>query len=454
MTIIKPFRGYRYNIKAVGGLSKVITPPYDVINKKQQASYYKAHPYNFIRLDLGKTSPEDNEKNNRYTRAGRFLEEWIDKGILVRELRESVYVYDQEYRDGGKKRNRLGFISLARLEEDRTKGFLPHERTFKGPKLDRLNLMKETGANLSPIFSIVLDENKKIINILKDFTKKNKPVFDVKFDGTRNRIWLMDDPVIIKRLKVSIKGKRALIADGHHRYEVALDHKRYMLKHRARSPAEAGRCRRCGAAVDPDALNYVMMYFATSDPSGLAILSTHRMVEGISAESFRRNLDKIRKFFDIIRLGSKDKMFARMRADKRHTIGVYMGGRNYLCLSLKRRDASGLIKSKNSAYWRNLDVVILHRLVFEKALGIRGEKAERMISFTRDPQAAFEWVEAGQSRCGGTLRCAARGRLAFFLKPPVLDEIKNIVKRQERMPHKTTYFYPKPPSGMVINKIN
>lgn len=429
MTIIKPFRGYRYNPKAVGDLSRVITPPYDVINRDQQASYYKTHPYNFIRLDLGKTSPEDNEKNNRYTRAGIFLEEWIDKGILVRDLRESVYVYDQEYIDDGKKRRRLGFISLARLEEDRTKGFLPHERTFRGPKLDRLNLMRETGANMSPIFSIVLDENKKIINILKDFARKSKPVFDVKFDGTRNRIWLMDDPVAIKRLKVSIKDKRALIADGHHRYEVALEYKRYMLKHKA--------------AAGPDALNYVMMYFATSDPSGFAILPTHRMVEGISAESFRRNLDKISKFFDIIHLGSKDKMFARMRAEGRHTIGIYIGGlRDYLCLSLKRRDASGLIKSKNSAYWRNLDVVILHRLVFEKALGIRGEKAERVISFTRDPQEAFEWAASGE------------GRAAFFLNPPALDEIKNIVKRRERMPHKTTYFYPKPPSGMVINKIN
>lgn len=429
MTIIKPFRGYRYNPKAVGDLSRVITPPYDVINRDQQASYYKTHPYNFIRLDLGKTSPKDNEKNNRYTRAGIFLEEWIDKGILVRDLRESVYVYDQEYIDDGKKRRRLGFISLARLEEDRTKGFLPHERTFRGPKLDRLNLMRETGANMSPIFSIVLDENKKIINILKDFARKSKPVFDVKFDGTRNRIWLMDDPVAIKRLKVSIKDKRALIADGHHRYEVALEYKRYMLKHKA--------------AAGPDALNYVMMYFATSDPSGFAILPTHRMVEGISAESFRRNLDKIRKFFDIIQLSSKDKMFARMRAEGRHTIGIYIGGlRDYLCLSLKRRDASGLIKSKNSAYWRNLDVVILHRLVFEKALGIRGEKAERVISFTRDPQEAFEWAASGD------------GRAAFFLNPPALDEIKNIVKRRERMPHKTTYFYPKPPSGMVINKIN
>jgi len=439
MTIIKPFRGYRYDPKAVGSLSKAITPPYDVINKKQQASYYRTHPYNFIRLDLGKTFPADNEKNNRYTRAARSLRKWIGKGILVPDLRESVYVYDQEYTVAGRKRRRLGFISLARLEEDRTKGFLPHERTFKGPKLDRLNLMKETGAHLSPIFSILIDENKKIINILKDFAGKKRPVFDVTFDGTRNRIWLMDEPGLIKRLKVSVKDKRALIADGHHRYEVALEYRKYMLRH--------------SSAADPDALNHVMMYFATSDPSGMTILPTHRMVEGISAESFRRNLDKLRKFFDIIHTGSKDKMFARMKAEGRHAIGVYMGGRDYLCLSLKRRDASGLIKSKNSAYWRNLDVVILHRLVFEKVFGIKGEKAERMISFTRDPKVAFEWVEAGQSRCGGTLRCAARGRAAFFLKPPVFDEIKNIVKHRERMPHKTTYFYPKPPSGMVINKI-
>ena len=426
MTIIKPFKGYRYNPKTVGDLSKAITPPYDVINKKQQASYYKTHPYNFIRLDLGKTLPKDNKSNNRYTRAGDFLEECIDKEVLVRDARDSVYVYDQEYTDGGKKKHRLGFISLARLEEDRTKGFLPHERTFKGPKLDRLNLMKETGANLSPIFSIVIDENKKVINILRGFIRNKKPSVDVRFEGTRNRIWLMPDASTIKRLQRSVKAKRALIADGHHRYEVALEYRKYMLEH--------GR-------ASGSTTNYVMMYFATSDPSGMTILPTHRMVEGLPAGTFRKNLNKIEKFFDIIHLNSKEKMLARMKADRKHTIGVYLGGREFLCLSLKRRDAGGLIKSANSDYWRNLDVVILHHLVFEKALGIKGEKAEKMISFTRDPEAAFKWASSGS------------GRASFFLNPPAFDEIKNIVKRQERMPHKTTYFYPKPPSGLVINKI-
>lgn len=428
MTIIKPFRGYRYDPKAVGGLSKVITPPYDVINKRQQASYYKAHPYNFIRLDLGRTSPKDDKYNNRYTRAKESLEEWIRKGILARDYPPAIYVYSQEYKDNGKRRTRFGFISLARLEEDRTKGFLPHERTFRGPKLDRLQLMKETGAHLSPIFSIVIDENKKVINILRDFIKKTRPTVDVKFEGTANKVWLMSDAATIEKLKRAVRSKRALIADGHHRYEVALEYKRYMLNR--------------GASSDPDALNYVMMYFATSDPSGLTILPTHRMVEGVSPASFRKNLDKIEKFFDIIQVDSKDKMFARMRADKKHTIGVYLGGGDYLCLSLKRKDAGPLIRSKNSAYWRNLDVVILHRLILEKVLGIKGGRAERMLSFTREARTALEWAASG------------RNRAAFFLNPPVLEEIKNIVKRQERMPHKTTYFYPKPPSGLVINKID
>lgn len=426
MTIIKPFRGYRYNPRAVGRLSKVITPPYDVINKKQQASYYSVHPNNFIRVDLGKTSPKDDGKNNRYTRAREFLEEWMDKDILRRDDEESVYVCSQEYRDNGKRRTRLGFISLAKLEEDRTKGFLPHERTFKGPKLDRFNLMKQTAANLSPIFSIVFDGNKKIINILKGATKKARPIMDVNFEGTRNRIWRMSDPRLIGALARAMADKKALIADGHHRYEVALEYRGYMLKQR--KPA------------DPHAFDYVMMYFATSDPSGLAILPTHRMVEGVSAISFYKKLDKIREYFDIIKRKDRAGMAACMKAGKRHVIGVYLGGKDYLCLKLKREDASGLIRSDNSSYWRNLDVVILHYLIFEKALGIKGHRAEKAITFTRDRQTAFDWVRGG------------KGRVAFFLNPPALEDINNIVRCRERMPHKTTYFYPKPPSGLVINR--
>jgi uncharacterized protein (DUF1015 family) len=419
MTIIKPFNGYRYDTRTVGKLSKVITPPYDVINDRQQAAYYRAHPNNFIRLDLGKKFKGDSVTDNSYTRAGSLLEEWIGNDILARDSEASIYVYSQEYAIEGKKKARLGFISLAKLEEDRTKGFLPHERTFKGPKLDRLNLMKETGANLSPIFSIVFDDNNKIMDILRSTAKKLKPAIDVVFEGTRNRIWRMTDPRTIKSLAGLMAKKKALIADGHHRYEVALEFK-------ALSKAKHH--------------DYVMMYFATSDPKGLAILPTHRMLEGVSAAGFLRNSKKINKYFDIIKVRGRKEMSACMKNCWGHVIGAYLGGKDFLCLKLKRSDASGLISSKNSSHWRNLDVVILHHLIFEKALDLKGEKAEKAITFTRDAETAFKWA-------------VGKGRgISFFLNPPELKDIYNIVKCRERMPHKTTYFYPKPPSGLVINR--
>jgi uncharacterized protein (DUF1015 family) len=164
------------------------------------------------------------------------------------------------------------------------------------------------------------------------------------------------------------------------------------------------------------------------------------MVEGLAASAVLKNLEKVSGYFDIIRVNGRKQMESLIGSGGRHIIGAYLGGKNYLCLKLKRSDASGLIDSGNSSYWRNLDVVILHHLVFEKALGLKGKKAEEAITFTRDPETAFRWAASKAKRA------------AFFLKPPELKDIYNIVRCRERMPHKTTYFYPKPPSGLLINR--
>lgn len=427
MTIIKPFRGLLYNKAVVGSLAKVITPPYDVITPRQQSRYYKSHPKNFIRIDLGRTSKKDSASNNRYTRARGFFEGWIKEGVFAKDDAPSIYVYSQEYKEAGRRKARFGFISLARLEKDRAKGFLPHERTFSGPKADRLRLMKEVKANLSPIFSVVFDDNKRIMGLLKGAARGQGPVIDVEFEGTRNKIWRVQDEDLISELSRAIRNKRALIADGHHRYEVALECRDAMKRSKKRLPAGA--------------YDYVMMYFATSDKSGLTILPTHRMIDGISRADFRDKTAKIKEFFDIVYAGSRKVMFSLMRSKGRHVIGVYLGGKDYLCLALRRKDADDLIRSKRSVYWRNLDVVILHNLIFEKVFGIGGAKAESSIHFTRDPKVAFNWANGG------------RDRAAFFLNPPALEDIQNIVKCRERMPHKTTYFYPKPPSGLVMNRL-
>lgn len=427
MTIIKPFRGLLYNRKAVGNLAKVITPPYDVITPRQQARYYKSHPKNFIRIDLGKTSKKDSTSNNRYTRARGFFERWIKEGVFAKDDASSIYVYSQEYKEAGRRKARFGFISLAKLEENRTKGFLPHERTFSGPKMDRFRLIKEVKANLSPIFSIVLDDNKKIMQILKGVAYRRKPILDVEFEGTRNKIWRMSDEGLITKLSGAIRNKRALIADGHHRYEVALEFRKAMKRSKKRQQTNA--------------YDYVMMYFATSDKGGFTILPTHRMVEGISGASFRNKMVKMKEFFDIIYAGSKKNMLSLMRSRGRHVIGAYVGEKDYFCLALKQKDAGELIKSKHSVYWKNLDVVILHSLILEKIFGMKGVNAESSIHFTRDPEAAFNWADGKKNRA------------TFFLNPPALEDIENIVKCRERMPHKTTYFYPKPPSGLVINRL-
>lgn len=426
MAIVKPFKGILYNRDLIDGLSKVVTPPYDIINPQQQKRYYKIHPYNFIRIILGKTAAKDSDADNKYTRAKRFFEQWLKDNILIKDKIPSIYIYNQEYTHSGKRMRRLGFISLAKLEEEGPKCFLPHERTFAGPKEDRFKLIKKVKANLSPIFSIFSDDNNRISQILIDYIRAHKPIIDIEFEKVRHKVWRMTEEAKTMKLVHLMKDKQVLIADGHHRYEVALRLRNAMCR---ANPEKSQK------------YDYVMTYFATSDKNGLTILPTHRMVEGISKVDFRKNMAKLKEFFDIIRVADKSKMFSFMETKGKHVFGVYLGGKNYLCLSLRQKAVHNFIKAKRSLHWRKLDVVILHNLIFGKAFGMKGKEAEEAIHFTRDPKCAFDWVNAGKNRA------------AFFLNPPLLEEINKIAQCRERMPHKTTYFYPKPLSGLVINKL-
>lgn len=426
MALIKPFKGILYNRHKVSQIAKVVTPPYDVINPQQQMRFYKVHPYNFIRIILGKTTAQDSNSDNRYIRARRFFEQWIKDKILLKDKTPSIYIYNQEYTHNKKRMRRLGFISLAKLEEQDPKYFLPHERTFAGPKEDRFKLIREVKANLSPIFSIFSDDDNNISKILIDYVRSHKPVIDIKFEKVTHKVWRMSDEEKIKKIAGLMRDKQALIADGHHRYEVALRIRDLMRRQNPRGSKK---------------YDYVMIYFARSDENGLTILPTHRLVEGISRVDVRKNMGKLKEFFDIIKVKDKAKMFSLMKDKVKRRFGVYLGNGSYICLSLKQKAVHNFIRSRRSIHWRNLDVVILHKLIFEKAFGIKGKAAEKIIYFTRDPRHAFDWVDAGKNRA------------AFFLNPPLLEEVTKVAQSRERMPHKTTYFYPKPLSGLVINRL-
>lgn len=247
MADVKPFKGILYNRKKVD-VSRVVTPPYDVISDDMQARFYRNDPYNIIRLILGKEHKGDTKKNNKYTRAKSFFHKWLKSNILTRDPRPSIYVYLQEYLDSGEKKTRVGFISLMRIEDPKKSGVLPHEYTLRKPKEDRLKLIASVRANLCPIFSLFQDQDNIINKIIKPFIKSKEPLFEIDLNGVVHKLWRVDDIKIISKIRSGMRNKKIFIADGHHRYEVSL-----LYRNLTREKSNVKK-----SAQNAD---YVMMYF-------------------------------------------------------------------------------------------------------------------------------------------------------------------------------------------------
>jgi len=431
MARIRPFKGILYNPHIVGDLSKVVTPPYDVISETMQDGYYNLHHNNAIRLILGKIKPSDNKSNNRYTRAKGFLEDWLKSSVLTQDKRDSLYIYQQDYNFKGEIKRRLGFVSLMKIENPSKSRVLPHEYTFAKPKKDRLELLKATKTNLSPIFSLFEDKNLSITNILKEKTDK-KPIIDVEQDGVIHKIWRLSEPETIKTISDLMKKKQIFIADGHHRYEVALNFR------------SLNRKRSKGIKKERDS-DYIMVYFSNLNPEALTILSTHRVVKSIKkAFSFQRISSELEEYFYVDKFSNKNEMLSRLEEAQNGeaVFGMYYKDKGFFCMRLKNKDLLGNRITQDIAHhgkW--LDVTILHRLIFDRILKAK-EKVEKRdnVVYTREADYAIRLVdEKGY-------------QIAFFLNPPKIEQVKDIARSRERMPRKTTYFYPKLLSGLVFCK--
>ncbi len=426
MPIIKPFRGILYNKNKTGDIASVAAPPYDVISAKKQDELYRASSYNIVRLILGRRFQQDSLQANRYTRSRDFLAEWLAKGVLIQDAEPALYIYEQYYRENSAKKSRLGFIALMRLEGFSKDGILPHENTFKAPKEDRFNLICETKANLCPIFSLYQDSRRVIKKILLSECKNLKPVIDVSSDGSRHRLWRLTDKKVIGKIQRAMAAKTAFLADGHHRYEVALQFKAKMRK------ASNG-------AAGP--YDYVMMYFADMDPKALTILAAHRMIKGIGPFKVEDMIDKLKRHFIVRRLNSKSDLTGWLKAsrDASRQFGVYADKEAFV-IKLKNHASLAEIEPRvRSREWKALDVSILHQLILKKILNI--SDSEGSVAYTRDPKEAVQEVDNGNYK------------LAFLLKPTRISQVESIARNKELMPHKSTYFYPKPLSGLVINKL-
>ena len=438
MAEIQPFRAYRYDTNRVA-LKDVLTQPYDKITPEMQERYYAASPYNLISIEKGRVQPSDAAGNNVYTRAAKKVEEWISSKILAQDGAPSIYIYSQEFLVPGTqaRRARIGFIALGRVEDYEAKVIFRHERTLSAPKADRIELLRQTRVQTGQLFLLYDDPGRVIDNLLEETTRKSTPLEMTDEYDVIHRLWPVSDPVFIQRVQSAMKDKKLVIADGHHRYETALNMRNEGRDKSGNSDAHA-------------AYEFAMMTFINTHSKGLTILPTHRVVSlaNFDFEKFRKAMAP---YFDWYSYPFQDVQeraaaYSEFRKDLespkhgRRAIGIYPGNGAFFLFLLKRdADLEAAMPDVSEAQ-RGLDVVLLHRLMLEKGLGITAEAvtAEKNVSYEREMDAALAHVDRGEAQA------------AFLLNPVPVQQVADIALGGDVMPQKSTDFYPKLMSGIAI----
>ncbi|HEX8949323.1 MAG TPA: DUF1015 domain-containing protein [Dissulfurispiraceae bacterium] len=416
MATILPFKGLLYNPERVKG-DEVIAPPYDIISAEYKETLYRKSPYNIVRVDFGKELPDDTEGNNKYTRAGSSLGQWIREGILVRDEKPSFYAYEIDYRVAGEEKTLRGILAMVKLEE-LGKGVYPHEATHSKPKADRLNLMRACRANVSPIYSLYSSPEKITSNILKNMN--GAPYMKASdLDGAVHKLFKISDEAKIELITKELYGKPIFIADGHHRYEVALEFKREMDK------SGGGGLPRDPSLPRP--WDYIMMFLANTADEGITILPTHRMVRGISGKD--DILGKLEKDFSIRQCPLNADIVRTVTGEGKNAFGLYVHSEDRWHVLQYKGNSLGDIPSA----LRDLEVVVLHELILKRDLGITD------IAYEMDVDEAM-----------GRVRRKDFDGL-FVLSPTKVEDVERVALSNLRMPPKSTYFYPKLLTGMVIN---
>lgn len=434
---IKPFKAYRFNEDVVGDAGNCIAPPYDVIDSDLRERLYKKSKYNIVQITKGKTSPSDGPGNNQYTRAASLLTEWLATGVLKRDAADAIYGYVQDFRIAGSKIQRLSFISLAKLEE-LGKGVRPHEHTLQEPKIDRLNLRRATKASFGLVFMLYQDSEEIADKIIKKASKQ-KPLIDFTDEqNVRHRLFTITDNNDVEAIVKMMNTKTCIIADGHHRYETALAYYK--------------------ETADPSA-QYVLTAFVNARQKGLLILATHRLIQNVKNFDARKLLTDLQKDFELATFAfdnekskkqARKKMLDKMRAEfeaGKNAFGIYTADRAFYVAALKDKHLMNTVAPNMSDSWKTLDVAVLHKLIIEKLLGIneKGLAEGGNIEYVKDTGEAIdnsiEQVDKGAKQA------------AFFVNPTRMEQIESVTSTGERMPQKSTFFFPKVYTGLVINKL-
>ena len=422
MAEIKPFRALRYTGKA-GDIAKLTCPPYDIISEEQRLAYLAENPHNVVRLELPKGE-------NPYGQAGETLKSWLADGILRRDSDPGFYIYEEEFEAYGVRKKVKGFVCLVKLEEFSKGIILPHEETLSKAKEDRFHLMEATGCNFSQIYSLYMDEA-HTTGARLDALSSGKPRYEFSDSAVTHRMWIVNDREVIKAICADFENRKLYIADGHHRYETALN---YRNRRREQGTATGGE-------------DYVMMMLVDMEHDGLVVFPTHRLVRGLKDFNAEKLLAACGEKFEVTPeedIGTAETNLNDLYLQGKKAFAFYAGGSGWTLLVLKDPGAMDAVLPDKSEAYRGLDVSVLHSLILEKYLGIDKENMANQVNltYTRSSAEAVESVKKGESQC------------AFILNPTRVTEIRDVAAAGEKMPQKSTYFYPKLITGLVMNRLH
>jgi uncharacterized protein (DUF1015 family) len=432
MIRIAPFRGLFYNQKKVRDLSKVVAPPYDVISKEEQERLYKKSPYNFIRLDLS-------QEPDSYPAVAQLLSEWLATGIFERDETPAIYFLSHRFKlKSGEQKIRDGFLALTELQDLSSGAIRPHEKTLDAPKEDRLKLMLACHAQLSPIFTLYSQPKQSINRMLAVEVEGVEPFMEIEQDnGEQCRLWRIANAELIEKVQQEMSDQQLLIADGHHRYEATLSYRDWMRRKRDQWN---GR----------EAFNFIMAYFANINDDNVVILPTHRLVRGYAHKPFLELEEALQTYFYVEQHpktpeGKISFLKALKTAAKKHRVigASFKRDPRYVILRLKNKRIMQRLAKDLSAPLRELDVSTLHLLILEHILGMTPDEQVKgeNIRYSQDEDLVLQSLEKEDYQA------------AFILNATKAEEIQTIVAGGEKMPQKSTYFYPKLLSGLVVNKI-
>jgi len=437
MAEVVPFRGVRYNSEIIRDMADVVTPPYDVISSEEQEAFHQRHPNNVIRLILGKARPGDDERDNVHTRAGRYFETWMSDRRLIQDREAAFYLTSVSFSWAAERYQRFAIIASVRLEPFEKGIILPHERTFSKVKSERLQLMKCCHANFSPIFSLFSDGN-EVLGPVYDVARNTDPQVDlVDINGHRHRLWAIREPQLIDLLSSYFEARTIYIADGHHRYETALNYRDWVREN------------------DPDfsddhPANFIMMSLSSMEDAGMIVLPAHRLLKSVLPAEIDRLVARAPDYFDIVPIDMQQGLETALKAFDRaleanahaNAVGLYSRERSLLqIMILKSGVMAQHFGDQIPAALRDLDVTVLTHLIMMELMGFDQARLDdaTKIGYRTTASDAVAAVAEGTAD------------LAFILNPTRIEQVQRVAENGLIMPRKSTYFYPKVVSGLIFH---